>query len=208
MPLLAIYLLSFLQWLGRADSQLFKIIAGAHSPWLDELMTLMRNQYTWIPLYAFILYYVLRYQRRYASPFILCSLICFAITDFSSASIFKPLFGRVRPCHIEELQAYTRGLVGCGGRYSMPSSHASNHFGLASFWYLSISWMSNRRWWLLWVWAFVVCYAQVYVGKHYPGDVLVGALLGSCVGVLAYVLMKNWLLNKIKNQKLKIKNPI
>jgi undecaprenyl-diphosphatase len=193
MPLLAIYLLSFMQWLVRLDSELFRMINGANAPWLDHLMMLIRNQYTWIPLYAFILYYILRYQRRYAWQFILCSLICFAITDFSSASIFKPLFGRVRPCHVDELRGQVRDLVGCGGRFSMPSSHASNHFGLASFWYLSIAWMSNRRWWVLWPWAIIVCYAQVYVGKHYPGDVLVGGLLGTCVGVLVYVVMKNLL---------------
>ena len=108
MPLLAIYLLSFMQWLVRLDSELFRMINGANAPWLDHLMMLIRNQYTWVPLYAFILYYILRYQRRYAWQFILCSLICFAITDFSSASIFKPLFGRVRPCHVDELRGQVR----------------------------------------------------------------------------------------------------
>jgi membrane-associated phospholipid phosphatase len=196
MHLLTTYLLTLAQWLGGLDRELFKIIAGAHESWLDGPLTLARHQYTWIPLYAFVLFYIVRFQRKYAWQFVVCTLVCFAITDYTSASILKPLFGRLRPCHEPELQMYMRDLVGCGGRYSMPSSHASNHFGLASFWYLSISWMSKRKWWWLWLWALLVCYAQVYVGKHYPGDILVGAVFGSCVGVLLYVLMKKYFENR------------
>ena len=79
----------------------------------------------------------------------------------------------------------------------MPSSHAANHFGLAAFWYFTITRMANRKWWMLWVWAFMICYAQVYVGKHYPGDVLAGAVLGISAGYLLAVLFRKWMM-KIK----------
>lgn len=195
MELLAIYLMSLLDWLQKADRALFTLIhAKASGPGLDWLMLALRNAYTWIPLYGFILWWIIRYYRRYAWPFVCMSLVCFAITDYSSASIFKPLFGRLRPCFDPVLQPVIRDLVGCGGKFGMPSSHASNHFGLASFWFFSITWMSKRNWWGLWLWAFAICYAQVYVGKHFPGDILVGAILGTSVGLLLAVLLRRWLL--------------
>ncbi|GEO08498.1 hypothetical protein SAE01_09940 [Segetibacter aerophilus] len=73
----------------------------------------------------------------------------------------------------------------------MPSSHAANHFGLATFWFMVIEDTVNQKWFWLWVWAFIICYAQVYVGVHFPGDVIVGALLGTATGFLSsYVFRK------------------
>jgi len=66
----------------------------------------------------------------------------------------------------------------------MPSTHATNHFGLATFWFMVIKHTLDQKWFWLWVWAFIVCYAQVYVGVHFPGDVFIGALLGTAIGLL------------------------
>jgi undecaprenyl-diphosphatase len=196
---LNIYLLNIIETLGALDRRLFTFVhSTAASPAIDWFMILLRNALTWIPLYAFILFWILKYQRKYAWQFIFFSLLVFAVTDFTSASILKPLFLRPRPCFDPQLQPIIRDLVGCGGKYGMPSSHASNHFGLASFWYFTITWMSRRKWAWLWLWAFLVCYAQVYVGKHYPGDILAGMVLGISVGFLFAVLFRRWLLNKNK----------
>jgi undecaprenyl-diphosphatase len=70
----------------------------------------------------------------------------------------------------------------------MPSAHAANHFGLATFWFLSIATMSGKKWYWLWIWAFLVCYAQVYVGKHYPLDIAFGAGVGALTGFLVHKL--------------------
>ena len=192
-----IHLLNIIDSLNRLDRRLFTFVhSRLSSPALDWLMMLLRNPLTWIPLYAFILFWIVKYQRRYAWQFIFFSLVVFAVTDFTSASILKPLFLRQRPCFDPALQPIIRHLTGCGGQYGMPSSHASNHFGLATFWYFSIKWMSNRRWRWLWVWAFLICYAQVYVGKHYPGDILVGTVLGMSAGFLFAALFRRWLLKK------------
>lgn len=193
------YLLSFIDTLVHLDRELFTFINSvASSPSVDWLFKSLRNALTWIPLYAFVLYWVLSRHRKYAWQFILFTLVVFAVTDFVSASVLKPMFARLRPCHDPVLQPVLRDLVGCGGQYGMPSSHASNHFGLASFWYFTITWMSKRRWWWLWLWAILVCYAQVYVGKHFPGDIIVGAVFGTCVGILLALLYRTWLL---KSQK-------
>jgi undecaprenyl-diphosphatase len=106
--------------------------------------------------------------------------------------LLKPLFGRLRPCHDPEVQSLLRGLVDCGGMYSMPSNHAANHFGLASFWFFSIRAMTGRKWHWLWVWAAAICYAQIYVGKHYPFDILVGSVVGFLTGWSTFRLLVYW----------------
>jgi membrane-associated phospholipid phosphatase len=193
---MSIYLLNIIDSLNKADRKLFMLIQSMSSPAIDQVMIMLRDPLIWIPLYAFLLFWIVRYQRKFAWQFILLSLVVFAVTDFTSASILKPMFLRPRPCAEMALQNVVRDLVGCGGKYGMPSSHASNHFGLATFWYFTIKWISNRKWLWLWVWAILICYAQVYVGKHYPGDVLVGAVLGISVGFLFAALFRKWLLKK------------
>jgi membrane-associated phospholipid phosphatase len=194
MDLLTILLSAFTDWLIRLDRDLFTFIhSTASSPSIDWFFQLLRHQYTWIPLYAFLLYWVVIKHKKFAWQFIVASILVFAITDHVSASVMKPMFVRLRPCFDPELQSIIRDLVGCGGRYGMPSTHASNHFGLASFWFFTINFMANRKWYWLWIWAFAIGYAQVYVGKHFPGDILAGALLGTFVGWWAAILFR-WLL--------------
>ena len=74
----------------------------------------------------------------------------------------------------------------------MPSNHAANHFGLATFWYFSIRAINGRKWSWLWLWAALICYAQVYVGKHYPFDVLVGGIVGTLTGLGMSRLFVYW----------------
>ena len=186
--------MDILNWLNEIDTELFILInvKGA-MPALDSFIKLLRTDTTWIPLYAFMLFWIIRYARAYALPFIAITVVCFGLTDFISASIVKPTFQRLRPCFNEELQPVIRSLVDCGGRFSMPSSHASNHFGLASFWFSSIYLVRGKKWWWLWIWALLIGYAQVYVGKHYPFDIFAGAILGMMMGTLTTVLFKKWM---------------
>jgi membrane-associated phospholipid phosphatase len=185
--------MSLLQWLEHLDKTLFVLIQhdSDHSV-LDAVMPVVRDPLTWIPLYAFMLVYAFRTGKQKAWAFILLSVLTVAITDSFTAQLLKPLFGRLRPCHDPEMQTFLRGLVDCGGLYSMPSNHAANHFGLAAFWFFAIREMTGKRWRWLWVWAAVICYAQVYVGKHYPFDVLAGACLGMLTGLGMSRLFVYW----------------
>jgi membrane-associated phospholipid phosphatase len=182
------------EWIMTADTSLFSSIhADGAVPVLDGFMKLLREAITWVPLYAFMLYWIIRFGRSYAWQFVLLTIITFAITDFTSASVLKPWLSRLRPCHEPELQHIIRGLVGCGGPYSFPSSHAANHFGLAAFWFWSIYLVRGKRWHWLWFWALAIGYAQVYVGKHYPLDIIAGGLFGYLIGTLCAKLFERWL---------------
>lgn len=177
--------------LDQLDKAVFTFIhAKAYASSLDWLMLLLRNQYTWIPLYAFILYWIIRYAQKDAWKFIALSIVCFALTNSITVEVLKPFFARPRPCKTLPIIRDIINVIGCGGENSMPSAHASNHFGLAAFWFLSIRYLKGKTWYWLWLWAFVVCYAQVYVGKHYPGDVLVGAVFGTLVAFPVYKLFQ------------------
>lgn len=192
-----IFLLTIKETLLQLDRELFTFIhQTAALPALDWFFLALRHEYTWIPLYAFILYFVFKKHRTQTWKFIFLSLVTFAITDFTSASILKPLFQRERPCYDQHLKDLIRNIIGCGGRYGLPSSHAFNHFGIASFWYFSLLWMSNRNWYWLWIWAALICYAQVYVGKHFPGDVFLGGVMGTLAGFLIAMLFRKWAISK------------
>jgi undecaprenyl-diphosphatase len=175
--------MSWIDWLDRVDKFLFVIIhRDSDFSVLDPVMPWFRYPLTWVPLYLLILYFTLTRVKKKAIAFIVFSLITVIITDQLSAGVFKPFFERPRPCFDAELQPYIRNLVGCGGLYSFPSSHAANHFGLAGFWYLSLRNLTGKKWSWLWIWALLIGYAQIYVGKHYPLDILGGALLGLLTG--------------------------
>jgi len=156
-------------------------------------MLLLRQAYTWVPLYLFFLVFFYSNCRKFLFPIIALSLVTFTFTDFTSASILKPLIGRIRPCHDPSLPFAVNNISGCGGLFSMPSSHAANHFGLATFWFSVIKETLNRKWFWLWFWAFIICYSQVYVGVHYPADVIAGGLLGVAIGTLTSRLFHNWI---------------
>ena len=179
-----------ISWLQQVDENVFQFINKTLAlNWLYEVMRFLRHSTTWIPLYFFLLIFFAVRVKSYFLPIVLLSLLTFAITDFSSASILKPLIGRLRPCHEADLDFIVNNPMGCGGKFSMPSSHATNHFGLATFWFLAIRRLLLIAWYWLWIWAFIICFAQVYVGVHYPGDVLVGAVLGISVGFMVFFLL-------------------
>ena len=185
--------MSIWDWLDKIDKNIFKAInSGGAIPALDGFFIQLRNPFTWIPLYVFIIYWLFRYHRQYAWQILLLTLLCFSFTDLISAKILKPLIGRLRPCYNQELAVVIRSLIPCGGKDSMPSTHASTHFGLAAFWFFSFRQISRRRWPWLFFWALLIGYAQVYVGKHYPFDIVAGGVFGVLSGFLFAIIFKRW----------------
>ena len=164
---------------------------SARTQWLDAVIPFIRNQYFWAPVYLFLLLLALVNKQWRGLVWCLGFLLAFALADHISASILKPLVGRVRPCNDPAMTEALHLLVPCGGGRAFPSSHASNHFAMATFtaWTLG---RGRRRWvwWPMMAWGTLVSYAQVYVGVHYPGDVLGGAVLGFLLGSITAALYR------------------
>lgn len=152
---------------------------------LDFVLPWMREPYFWAPLYLFLGVLVVYNYKWRGFFWIVFFILTFAITDQSSAFI-KDLVGRLRPCRDPNIAPYVRVMViYCPGSGSFTSSHAANHFGLAMFSFLSLKPQIGKWAWLFFVWAAVIGYAQIYVGVHYPLDILGGAVLGIMAGLLS-----------------------
>lgn len=121
------------------------------------------------------------------------------IGDRASVEMFKEVFERLRPCHNKRIIFLVHTVDGCGGQYGFVSSHATNSFSLAFF--SSLLLKSKFKWItaVMFLWATLVSYSRIYMGVHFPADILIGAILGSGVGIFVFLVLK------ITNQKLNLK---
>jgi undecaprenyl-diphosphatase len=159
------------------DSDLFRFINEAHHTWLDGPMEIISGKLTWIPLYGLLIYFLYKQYKSefWKSVLYLISTVIFA--DQFSSNLLKPLFKRLRPCHVEEFQSWIHLPAGCGGMYGFCSSHAANSFAIAVGYYLLTK--NKFAGLALILWASLISYSRIYLGAHYPLDVFVGALVGS-----------------------------
>jgi membrane-associated phospholipid phosphatase len=169
------------------DQWLFGLINGDwHNGLLDQIMPYWRNKKTWIPLY-FLLFFIIAKDRGLKTLWVLIIIgITIAIADQVSSELIKKMVERPRPCNDLNLEG-VRELVHCGGGYSFTSSHATNHFAVAMQLFLIFRMSWNKIYFLLlFLWAALIAYGQVYVGVHYPLDVVCGAILGCFLAWLVY----------------------
>lgn len=154
------------------------------SPFLDFLMPLVRNKIFWAPLYIFLFSFLVLNFKKKGWLIILFIILTIGVADQLSSHVLKPWVHRLRPCNDPQIHVLIRHVVNCGKSFSFPSSHAVNHFALA-FFLIGVFPFAYR--WLLplgVIWAGLICFAQVYVGVHYPIDVIFGAFLGALLGFL------------------------
>lgn len=151
---------------------------------LDFILPFMRNQWFWAPLYLFLLVFMPKNFGRTGWMWCLGFLLTFAISDLTSASVIKPYVMRLRPCRDPLIADVVRILVPCGSGQSFPSSHATNHFALAIFAIFSLKDRYKKLWLIALPWAIIIGYSQIYVGVHFPLDVIFGALLGTTIGIV------------------------
>lgn len=183
-------------WLDWDRSALLWV-NGHHSGWLDQIMWFVSGKLEWIPLYILLLYLLYRkFGKHIWIPLLFIALVV-TLTDQLSVKVFKDVFMRPRPCHEPELAGMVRILHDkCGGAWGFVSSHAANSFGLATL----LSLVMRMRWLslLLIAWAVLVSYSRVYLGVHYPLDVIFGGILGAGLGAAVYILFQLTALRRIK----------
>ena len=172
--------------LQQFDAGIFSAINGWHAAYFDSFMWLVTKIATWIPMILMLLY-LLSFKKgwRKTVAVVLAIALVILIADQVSASIIKPLVERARPSHNESLQSTIHIVNGYrGGPFGFVSSHAANCFGIALL--LAMIFKNRLFTWTMVVWATLMCYSRIYLGVHYPGDIVCGAILGFLAAWLVY----------------------
>ena len=170
-------------YLLQLDRHLFYFINhDLANPFFDWIMPYIRNPKCWIPLYLFIIFFCIRNFKKQGLIIIVMLTLSAGFADFTSASMVKQVAKSVRPCRDPVTSKTDIARVNCGTGYSFPSTHATDHFAVAVF--MIMLFYKRWKWILFWgvLWAGSICFAQVYVGVHYPIDVICGALYGTLIG--------------------------
>ena len=180
-----------LDFLIDIDTQILLFFNGLHFPFFDYFMKAFSGKLIWVPMYATMLYILF---RRFGWKVALCFTIgiacAIALADQIGASMIRSAVERYRPSNLNNpIHTLVHIVDGYrGGRYGFPSCHAANSFALATF--LSLLFTKRRFTIFIFIWAITTAYSRLYLGVHYPGDLLVGALLGSASGWLTYSISK------------------
>jgi undecaprenyl-diphosphatase len=171
--------------LQKTDEYFFRLINSVGWEQMDGMMILISSKWFWIPLYIYILYLI---YKRFADQFIKILLglgLLIFLADFGSVHLFKEVFERARPCHFLD---GIRVVDGCGGPFGFISSHASNSFAIAFF--MALLFRNFSGFAVLFSWAVVIGFSRIYLGVHYPFDILGGMFWGLFVSLLVYYMYK------------------
>lgn len=183
-----------MELLSKIDGYIFSLInQGLSNELFDFFIPWFREKLFWVPLYVFLVVFTFLKFKKKGYIIILSAILCLMISDQLSSKIIKPAVKRERPCNNPEFTNQIHILAPCRNSYSFTSSHATNHFAIGTFFTLLFSTFS--KWFKsLYIWASLVCFSQVYVGLHYPFDVLVGGVLGFLIGFLMQYFLKKYFL--------------
>lgn len=170
------------------DQQLLLFINGANSPFLDIVFYNLSKAWASIPVYLAAIYLL---YRKYGWKNMLISVcvvgIAIGLSDLISTECFKKVICRYRPTHNLEIGSFVHIVNGYrGGMYGFVSSHAANMFAFA----VGASLYLKERMWTIFffAWSILICYTRMYLGVHYPADIFCGAVLGSVVAILLYLV--------------------
>ncbi len=176
---------TLLDQLIKLDKDVFLFLNGIHNPFMDQVMFYISEKWLWIPLYVFFLFLVWKKYRKQSWIILIAVAILITLTDQVHLHLFKNMFERLRPTHDPGLEGMVHTVNNYfGGRYGFVSGHASNSFAIAVF--LSVLLGAEYKCFtpLVLFWAALVSYSRIYLGVHFPGDVMGGAILGTVFGVI------------------------
>ena len=177
--------------LNAFDRSLFLLINSFHIEFLNPIMVFLSGQVLWIPFVGFFFWYAFKYHgKKQALLFALFLILAMVASDVTSSYIIKNIIERLRPCRIAELKPmiYSFGQK-CGGKYGFVSSHAANSICLVLFAIRSLE--LKKFFHLLWLVPLLVSYSRIYLGVHYPGDIMGGLLIGIFWGFVFSSMIKS-----------------
>ncbi|WP_066759035.1 phosphatase PAP2 family protein [Crocinitomix algicola] len=196
-----------LEKLEGIDQSLFLYLNSLRADWLDPVMWYFSSIGLMIPVFAYILFY--SYKKK-GWPFMLMILLglgfCILLSDRISVELFKEVFQRYRPTHNGEIGELVQTVIKPngeeyrGGLFSFVSSHATNTASLAVFTFLHLRQFS-KYWVFIFIWMLLVSYTRIYLGVHYPADIIGGMILGGSIGAFLYWISLRVNLFKWKNNE-------
>ena len=174
-----------IELLGSIDTEIFLLLNNLHSPFWDSFMSIFSGKMIWAPMYLTIVYILYsNLDKRTATLFSVAIILSIALADVTCARLLRPLAERLRPANLDNPISGMVHIVDNyrGGVYGFPSCHAANSFGLATILALIV----RRRMLVVFIflWATVNSYSRVYLGVHYIGDLLVGAVIGALIALV------------------------
>jgi undecaprenyl-diphosphatase len=177
------------------DKELFLFLNDLHTSWLDTPMMLFSNTLTWTPLYIFLIYLIVKDFPKEWWIILLGIAASILLSDQITSSLMKPFFERLRPSRDPALEGLVHYVDDYrGGLYGFASSHAANTFGTATFLFFLFQ-KKRKGIFILFFWATLVTYTRIYLGVHYPGDIIVGGIAGAACATVCYYLT-NYLKNR------------
>ncbi len=192
-----------IDFINTLDTKVFLELNQLHAPFWDYFMSAFSGKVIWVPMYATVAYLMFKnLSWKVALSFLIAIALIIALSDMTCAKVIRPFAERLRPANIENPISHMVHIVENyrGGAYGFPSCHAANSFAFVTF----LAMIIKNRLLLAFAfsWAVVNCYSRIYLGVHYTGDIIVGALVGSIIAWLVVTATR-----KIVTEKFEYNQP-